>query len=212
MNWFRRTRRVKMKPFDESALPEAKPPSVEEATSDGLMLAEHAGRMTLKNIIIVGALGGRDPYDAAQYLDAAAGVLNQLAEEFKQDGTRVAQALRSIENRSGNATRAHDYQSADTENLRVRQAVLSSLVAHLRGRRDDRTYLLELIESARKDAWGDISRVMQDSLDRSVVVVDATYQRARRERMRLLGEDLVGLAAQRDRRSAGEAEPGNTPH
>ena len=192
-----------MTPFDESALPEPKPPSVAEAAADGLMLAEHAGRMTLKNIIIVRALSGPGSYDAAQYLDAAAGVLEELAEEFEQDGERVARALRSIENRSGSADRAHDYRPADTENLRVRGAVLRSLTDHLRGRRLDRAYLADLVERARKDAWADVSRVVLDGLDRSVIVVDATYERARPERMRLLGNDLVALAAQRDR--AGEA-------
>jgi hypothetical protein len=198
-----------MTPFDESALPEPKHPSVAEATSDGLMLAEHAGRMTLKNIIIVGALSGPDSYDAAQYLEVAAGVLAELAEEFEQDGERVARALQSIENRSGSAARAHDYRSADTENLRMRRAVLRSLVDHLRGRRDDRAYLVDLIESARNDAWADVSRVVQDSLARSAIVVDATYERARPERMRLLTADLVALATQRDQ--AGETGAGNSP-
>jgi hypothetical protein len=198
-----------MTPFDESALPEPKLPSIEEATSDGLMLAEHAGRMTLKNIIIVGALSGTDPYDAAQYLAAAAGVLEELAEESEQDAERVARALRSIESRSGSAARAHDYRSADTENLRMRRAVLRSLVDHLRGRRDDRDFLVALIESARKDAWADVSRVVQDSLARSAIVVDATYERARPKRMRLLADDLDRLAAQRDR--AGGSGAGNSP-
>lgn len=190
-----------MTPFDESALPKPKPPSVAEATSDGLMLAEHAGRMTLKNIIIVGALRGPDSYDATQYLDAAAGVLEELAEEFTQDGERVARALRSTKNRSGNAARAHDYRSADAENLRVRRAVLRALVDHLRDRRDDPAYLVDLVESARKDAWTDVSRVVQEGLDRATIVVDAAYERARPERMRLLGDDLVALAAQ-SRRAA----------
>jgi hypothetical protein len=200
-----------MTPFDESALPETKLPSVEEATSDGLMLAEHAGRMTLKNIIIVGALSGLGPYDAAKYLPAATGVLEELAEESEQDAERVARALQSIQNRSGSAARAHDYRSADTENLRMRRAVLRSLVDHLRGRRDDRAYLVDLIESARKDAWADVSRVVQDSLARSAIVVDATYERARPERMRLLADDLVALADQRDRAGESGTRHGSTP-
>ncbi|WP_346232062.1 hypothetical protein [Parafrigoribacterium mesophilum] len=195
---------MRMKPFDESALPTPKPPSVAEATSDGLMLAEHAGRMALKNIIIVGALSGSGSYDAAQYLDAAAGVLEELADEFEQDGERVARALHSIEYRSGRAVRAHDYRLADTKNLRVRRAVLGSLVDSLRGLRDDRAYLVNLVESARKDAWADVSREVQDGLDRSAIVVDSFYTRARPGRMRLLAADLDRLAAQRDR----DGEPG----
>lgn len=199
-----------MKPFDESALPEPKLPSVAEATSDGLMLAEHAGRMTLKNLIIVGVLTRPESYDAAQYLDVAASVLDGLVEEFDRAGDRVAQVLRSIENQSGNATRAHDYRVADSDNLQVRVAVLQSLVRHLRDRRNDRTYLLDLIESARKDAWSNISRAVEDSLDRSAIVVDATYERQRDKRMRLLAEDLISLAAGRERTTAREASAGNS--
>jgi len=200
-----------MKPFDESALPEPKLPSVEEATSDGLMLAEHAAQMTLKNLIIVSALGRPGSYNAMRYVDAAAGVLDELARESEQDGARVARALRSIEHRSGRAIRAHDYRSADTENLRMRQIVLRSLVDHLRDHRDDRAYLLNLIERARKDAWSDVALEVQNSLDRSRIVVDAAYERARGERMRLLGEDLVRLAAGSKRAATPKSRTGDAP-
>jgi hypothetical protein len=211
VNWIRRRRRIRMKPFDESALPEPKLPSVEEATSDGLMLAEHAAQMALKNLIIVGALGGPDSYDATHYLGSAAGVLDELAGEFEQDGARVARALRSIENRPGRATRVHDYRSADTKNLRMRQAVLRSLVDHLRDHRDDRAYLRNLIERARKDAWSDVSLQVQDSLDRSRIVVDTAYERDRGERMRLLSDDLVALAAGSKRTATRKPPPVDGP-
>jgi hypothetical protein len=68
VRWFRRRRRLGMRPFDESKLPSPKPPSVADATSDGLMLAEYAGRMKLKNAVIVGVLTRPDPYDPAEYL------------------------------------------------------------------------------------------------------------------------------------------------
>ena len=205
-----------MTPFDESALPEPKLPSVAEATSDGLMLAEHAGRMTLKNIIIVGALRGPGSYDAAQYLDAAAGVLAELAEEFEQDGERVARALRSIENRPGRAARAHDYRSADTEesaDAGRRAAVARRAPPRPPEDRPAPLTLADLIESARKEAWADVSRVVQDGLDRSAIVVDPTPTSARTHSRNRCGcsplfHTLVALAATRDRAGDGGERSG----
>jgi hypothetical protein len=185
-----------MRPFDESKLPSPKPPSVADATSDGLMLAEYAGRMKLKNAVIVGVLTRPDSYDPAEYLEDAAGALGYLADQFETDADRVAEELRASDHLRGTATRAHDYRSADAENLRTREAVLRSVVASLRAHRDDGGYLLELVEGAREDAWADISRAVQESLDRSAIVVDASYERERTERMRLLvAEDLAQLTA-----------------
>ena len=65
MKWFRRTRRVPMRPFDESELPPVAPPSRDDAVSEGLMLAEYSCRMRLKNRIIVGVLTLDRPFDPA---------------------------------------------------------------------------------------------------------------------------------------------------
>jgi hypothetical protein len=97
----------------------------------------------------------------------------------------------------GTATRAHDYRLGDLANLQVREAVLRALVTRFRSWRDDGSYLRTLIEGARADAWDDVSRAVEDSLDRSIIVVDADYQNERAERMRLLvTEDLASLAAE----------------
>jgi len=184
-----------MTPFDESTLPSAEPASVEEATSEGLMLAEYASRMKVKNAIIVGVLTRRESYDAEDYLEAATGALQHLATEFDAAADRISRELTAIESLRGSALHAHDYRAGDAANLRHREATLRSLVIELRDRHDDRTYILDLVEKARQDAWADIARAVEESLDRSTIVVDQSYERERARRMRQVARDLARMAA-----------------
>lgn len=184
-----------MTPFDESTLPAAAPASVEEATSEGLMLAEYASRMRVKNAIIVGVLTRRATYEADDYTEDATGALEHLASEFEGAAERISTELTAIANLRGSALHAHDYRSGDAANLRHREAVLRALVIALRTRRDDRAYLLDLVEAARQDAWSDIARAVEESLDRSTIVEDETYRRERARRMRQVSRDLARLAA-----------------
>ena len=59
--FFRRRRSPKFRPFDRRALPEVEPLSFEETFADGLLVAEAAGRMAMKNRIILMALRGEEP-------------------------------------------------------------------------------------------------------------------------------------------------------
>ncbi|MEX1077738.1 MAG: hypothetical protein WED09_01340 [Homoserinimonas sp.] len=184
-----------MTPFDESTLPRSAAASVEESTAEGLMLAEYASRMRVKNAIIVGVLTRRGSYASDDYIDDAAGALENLASEFDSAADRMEGELRAIENLRGSALHAHDYRSGDAANLRHREAVLHSVVDALRARRDDREYLLGMVEAARQDAWSDIARAVGESLDRSTIVVDEIYLRERARRMRQVSKDLARLAA-----------------
>lgn len=196
MKFFRRTRRRrKWTPFDESTLPEHEAATVEESTSEGLMLAEYASRMRVKNAIIVGVLTRRESYTAEDYVDDAALSLEHLAAEFDAAQERIAGELRAIETLRGSASHAHDYRLGDSANLNHRRAVLQALVEALRTRRDDRGHLLDLVEAARKDAWADIAREVGETLDRSNIIVDENYERDRARRMREVSRDLARLAA-----------------
>ena len=185
-----------MRPFDESELPPVEPLSLDDAVSEGLMLAEYSSRMRLKNRIIVGVLTRPDSYDAKQYLDEARTALDVLVDEFDLDVDRIDRKLRVAVSIPGRAKHAHDYRSIDADNLRLREEVSSAVANALRAHRGNTTFLLDLIESARQDAWGEISRAIEEFLDRSTIVVDKAYKRGRSGRIRLLvTEDLAKLIA-----------------
>lgn len=149
--------------------------------------------MKVKNAVIIRALTGDRRFDPEQYLPEAKAALGGLAREFDEAGDRLDVQIRQLRGRRGKATHAHDYRQADASNLRMRATVLRALSDELRRLIDDRDHLLGLIESARKDAWGDISRAVMDTLNRQVVVVDDDYLREREERMGLVVDDLRRL-------------------
>jgi hypothetical protein len=192
--WFRRRRKVALKPFDESALPEREPVTLEEATGEGLMLADYASRMTVKNRIEVAVLTDDESYDAEQYVETAKEAIDALAQESEIAADRIAEERRWSETLMGDARHVHDYRVADRANLEFRLATSLALADRLRERRDDGAYVDDLIERARGDAWREISAAIEGVLDRRNIPVDAVYERERGERMRrLITEDLEAL-------------------
>jgi hypothetical protein len=182
-----------MRPFNEAELPVVEPITLDDAVSEGLLLAKYSCRMRLKNRIIVGVLTHERRYDPEQYLGEAKRALGVLIDEFDLEAARIARQLRIAASMPGKAAHAHDYRFADTNNLQLREDTSDALTTALRERRSDESYLLELIESARQDAWDDIARAVEDWLDRTNIVVDSSYERGKGERMRLLTADLLAL-------------------
>ncbi|MEO6826207.1 MAG: hypothetical protein ABI255_11580 [Microbacteriaceae bacterium] len=192
---FRRRHRVSLKPFDKTALPKLEPISLEDAIDEGLMLAEYASRMLLKNHIEVTVLTVDRPYDGADFLDAAAQSLDALATEARGAADRVSEERDGAASMSGLAEHLHDYRVVDVANLERRRAVSVEVADRLQERRRDREYLLRLIERARAVAWEEIGSAIEDSLERRRIPVDEDYLRHRDQRMRLIGDDLDRLSA-----------------
>ncbi|MFK4730941.1 hypothetical protein ROT00_14745 [Agromyces mediolanus] len=191
MRWFRR-RRPKFKAFDRSALPEVQPPSVEEMIDEGVMLAESAGRMTLRNRFVVEALRGEDPYDDDRAAAAAREVLHELVQQADATAELSAEDRETAAKREGKAKHQHDYRRADTGNLRRREKVYAAVAKRLWELREDPEYLHEFATRARDEAWNDVAGAIEARLDREwpQIEVDAEYELARPQRMRELFEDL----------------------
>jgi hypothetical protein len=194
--WFRRRRRsrVVLRPFDENALPVPEPLSLADAVDEGLLLAEYASRMRLKNRIVIGTLTENAPYAATRYLDEAREALDVLASEAEDVAERIAEERRWSATLGGNAEHVHDYRSADMANLRRREELSEAMALSLRERAEDESFLRGLVERARAAAWDDIAASIEDRLERRRIPVDAKYLRERERRIRLfLSEDLAQL-------------------
>lgn len=83
-----------MRPFNEAELPVVEPITLDDAVSEGLMLAKYSSRMRLKNRIIVGVLTHERRYDPEQYLGEAKRALGVLIDEFDLEAARIARQLR----------------------------------------------------------------------------------------------------------------------
>ena len=156
MRWFERRKRRKFKPFDRSALPEVVQAPFDEMVEDGLMMAESAGRLALKNRFIVQALRGDEPWDDQRAAAAAREVLYELVQEANETAEYSAEERELASRREGRSVHQHDYHRADALNLRRREKVYAEI---REGRIGDR-----LADQTRVPASPDARRRNQRSL------------------------------------------------
>jgi hypothetical protein len=200
--FFRRRARPKFAPFDRTALPEAEPLTFEESFAEGLLVAESAARMALKNRIIVRALRGDEPFDPDRAAAAAREVLYELVQEMNQVAEWSAAERESAALREGRSAHQHDYHRADAWNLRLRERINAAVSKRLWELRGDPEYLAAFAERARQDAWAEIAGVIDQRLAREwpEIEVDEAYERERDSRMRGLELDLAQQLADVRRR------------
>ena len=199
--FFRRRARPRFAPFDRTALPEAEPLTFEESFAEGLLVAESAARMALKNRIIVMALRGDEPFDADRAAAAAREVLHELVQEMNEVAEWSAAERESAAMREGRSAHQHDYHRADAWNLRLRERINAAVSKKLLELRGDPEYLAAFAERARDDAWAEIARIDQRlARDWQEFEVDEAYEQERDERMRDVALDLereLAMAARR---------------
>lgn len=128
------------------------------------MIAEYATRLALRNAITIRALRHGDPFQARHFLPEAGDVLRGLAAESSRAAARVAGDREWASHLDGPSEHVHDYRPVDDLNLRRREGLSRALASALLERADDESFLLELIERAREDAWFDIARSIEERL------------------------------------------------
>jgi hypothetical protein len=196
-------------PFDYSLLPDPEPAALEDQVSEGMMLAQFAARMALKNQIVIGTLTDPAPYNTERYADAARSVLEEQALESDESARLAEDERMTATGREGVGQHQHDYRESDTANLLRRQRVHTTVAERLRAMKDDPEYLGGFIERARDDAWGDIAGAITARLDQEWPAITGGRNgeigefddspRKQRQRTRQLQKDLAKLARERDR-------------
>ncbi|QTX05694.1 hypothetical protein [Agromyces archimandritae] len=180
--------------------PRARRISVEDASEEGLMLAEYAAVMSTKNLIIEAVIrDGRD-WDPDAYLDDARSVLDGLIDESEESAEHVRAEQRAAASVRGRASHQHDYHARDLGNLEVREAVNEYVARRLRAWTRDEDRLRRLVDRARASAWGEIAAEIEATLDRTWPAepeLDANYGAEREERMWMVRYfDLIELSMQ----------------
>lgn len=180
-------------------LPPREPLTFQAAVAEGIMLAEYAARLRLRNAIIVGAVGDSADYDPRRYMVEARAVIASLAAESDAAADRIAREIEEAESLAGRAGHAHDYRAGDVKNLTRREAVSRALANRLREFREDDDYMLALIERSRDEAWRDVSRALEEALVQPEVDDDPAYEAEKEQRMReLIDVDLARLIRERE--------------
>ncbi|MDI2099590.1 hypothetical protein [Ruicaihuangia caeni] len=214
MAWFPWRRRLKrnrlFKPYDTRNLPEPELPTLETAFEDGLLLAEYATRMAVKNRIIVDTIQGGDHFDIDRFLPVAREQYLEMASESEFAADRIEEAVSKAKLREGDARHAHDYRVDDVRPLALRARSSRKLAETLRERADDEEALRDVIEQARADAWRDVRAALNTVLDSvaGIVAWNDDYEAERPARVRrLVDEDLAKLKREVRRRSDAKRDP-----
>lgn len=198
MKWFKRPKRVRSRP--PRRLPRRQLAPVEEIVEQGLLVADVAARMTVKNAIIMNALKRKVDYDEQQIVDMVRDSLEELAEERERDARHIERMREEIRSTGRSAWSESEYGNDDNRTLRHRQEVYEGVAAELRRRSADPEYLSTTAERARVAAWGEIGDSLKERATHPYYAGGHSqeYRRAREARIQLLIErDLTELVQQR---------------
>ncbi|WP_460633831.1 hypothetical protein [Leifsonia lichenia] len=153
-----------MRPFDGSALDSPKPTTLAHALEEGLLIADYAVRMAVRNRMMTELLTTDSAFDAAHFAEVAAAAVLRLADEADASEARIVREQAWAEVQDGRAEHTHDYRTADTLNLRRREALARATAAALRERATDADYLAGIVEESRLDAWRELSGVVEETV------------------------------------------------
>ena len=193
----RRKNHPKHKPFDESKLPQRSFLSEAEATEEGLMLTEYASRMVVKNRFIKKILADKRPWFIEQSREDARVALERLASESDTEAKNLSALITRFQDNPDSGKDAQGYSYDDIANMQHRREVALEVARRLRIQRRDETYLTELVDGARRDAWREIAANIENNLDIEYFPIDEEYERNRDDRLRaFVDEDLAKLLAQ----------------
>lgn len=184
-------------------LPERRLAPVEEIVEQGLLVTDVAARMTVKNAIILNALGRKADFNLDEVVGMVRDTLLELADERDDDARHIAQMRSEIRRLGTSSWSENDYGSDDNKTLRHRQEVYESIAVELRARAEDDAYLQQTAERARTAAWAEVGDSLQRTASHPYYAGGSSeeYQQARDERIQLLIQrDLTDLIKQQSGR------------
>lgn len=202
MGWFWK-RKTRAKP--PRRLPRRVLAPVEEIVEQGLLVADVAVRMTVKNAIIMNALKEHADYHEEQIIEMVRDSLNELAVERERDARHISRVRGEIRDRGRSAWSESEYGAGDNRTLKHRQEVYEQVAAELRERTENDTYLSETAERARKLAWEEIGNSLKERASHPYYSGghDEEYRNEREGRIQqLIEKDLTSLLQQQGPKSS----------
>ncbi len=180
-----------------------------DAIAEGLSIATAAGRLTVRNRILVDTIARGGQFDGVVFAELAREILHALADEQDQAADRVTQQRKRAWGRFSDSSGTHDYRDRDTRNLRRRAKQSHGVAKELRALADDPARVDALVAEARMAAWGDVESNLTKRLDVEGMTADAdpdyaTMRRARMDALRMV--DLARLASQAKRKAKEKSE------
>lgn len=158
--WSKKRKRGSSRP--QRRLPRRVLAPVEEIVEQGLLVADVAVRMTVKNAIIMNALKRHVDYRESQIIDMVREATEDLARERERDATHISRMRNEIRDTGRSSWSESDYGNDDNRTLRHRQEVYERVAEELHARAADEAYLAETAERARNLAWHEIGDSLKE--------------------------------------------------
>lgn len=165
--------------------------SVAVAVDEGILLAEYAVRLRVKNAIEVATIGEDAAFDESAFESVVATEWGRIAAEQRAVADRLDAEEHGLRAR-GRARHVHDYSSEDRRNLRHRRDVSRTLARIAHERATDADAVSEMIERAREDAWREVATAIEAVFDVGVRPPREPSE-ARRHRVASLAEEIAAL-------------------
>ena len=167
--------------------------AVEDEAEEGLLLAEYATRMKMKNRIIVDTLTLGGGVDVDAWVDELRLALGRLRMEAETSARRVAAEREVAAVSGGTARHEHDYRQSDAHNLDRRRKVYRLVARRLLSWENNDEQVHALLDAARRDAAEEMDAALDQVLEHGgeARVEDEAVLR---ERLRLIVDvDLAAL-------------------
>lgn len=206
VGWFRRRReRVSTRP--RRRLPKRQLAPVEDIVEQGVLVADVAVRMTVKNAIIMNALKRHVDYDEQQIIEMVREATTEVADEREEDAAHISRVRGEIRDHGRSAWSEAEYDRGDSATLRHREEVYAGVAEQMRLRADDDEYLRITAERAREAAWSEIGDSLKERASQPYYGGGGTdeYKRARDSRIQqFIEKDLTELARQKAGKKRGD--------
>jgi hypothetical protein len=180
------------------------PVSIERSVDEGVIIAQSAVAMDVKNYIIVEAIRDGHPFNLEDVRARVRRELLSLAAENNDSANRVQGLAVEVQSPRGAPDNAEGYQSDDHPTLTKRGIIHVLLAAELERLSEDDDFVAELAERARVRAWSDVGDAIESRLLGSLPKEpDRFYEQDKDARIRaLFNINLRALEKQAKRRGA----------
>ena len=158
-SWWKKRKRNRGRP---RRLPRRVLAPVEEIVEQGLLVADVAVRMTVKNDIIMNALKRHVDYDKAEIIEMVRSAIEKLADEREHDAEHIGRMIGEIRDTGRSSWSESDYGIGDNTTLKHRREVYAGVAAELRKRLEDEEFLAETAGRARDLAWAEIGDSLKE--------------------------------------------------
>ena len=158
--WSKKRKRGSSRP--QRRLPRRVLAPVEEIVEQGLLVADVAVRMTVKNAIIMNALKRHVDYRESQIIDMVREATEDLARERERDAEHISRMRNEIRDTGRSSWSESDYGNDDNRTLRHRQEVYERVAEELHARAGDEQYLSDTAGRARDLAWHEIGDSLKE--------------------------------------------------